>query len=76
MAQIDRVKEILSTLRVAFSVVVGIILLLIGGLVGRYDDNKVDAVFWLGVVITSLCIVVLIFLINKLAKKTKEIGDM
>lgn len=76
MAQIDRVREMLNTLRVALSLVVGTIVLLIGGLVDRYDHNEVDSVFWSGVIATAFCVLVVVFLINKITKKTNDIGEM
>ncbi len=39
MAKIDEIKEILNTFRIALSVIVGILVVLIGSAVGRYDNG-------------------------------------
>lgn len=48
MADIDEVKEILNTLRIALSIAFGVLVVLIGGIVKRYDAGKTDVIFWIG----------------------------
>lgn len=45
MAKIDEIKEILNTLRIALSITIGIIVVLIGSIVNRYDANMIDGIF-------------------------------
>jgi hypothetical protein len=45
MAKIDEVKEILNTLRVIFSVLVGVFVVLMSGLIKRIDNGKIDIFF-------------------------------
>jgi len=53
MGTIDEVKEILNTLRIAMSILFGIILILTGSLVKRYDLGNIDNLFWIGI---NICI--------------------
>lgn len=76
MAKIDEIKEILNTLRVGLSLLVGLIVLIVGSLINRYDNAKIDMIFLLGVGSTLFLIGVLIAIINKISKKTKEIKDL
>ena len=76
MATIDEVKEILNTLRIALSIIIGIIVVLTGSLVGRYDANRVDFIFWTGFIVTLILMIFVIVIVVKLSKKTKEIKDL
>jgi len=76
MGQLDKVKEILNTLRVAMSIMFGLLVVLVGALLKRYDIHTLDTVFWLGVVIAMLIIFIIVAIIKKIAKKTNEIGDL
>lgn len=76
MAKIDEIKEILNTLRVALSIVVGILIVLIGSAVGRYDKDSIDIIFWLTIVSCFVLIGLLLLIVQKLSEKTKEIKDL
>ena len=76
MAKIDEIKEILNTLRVAMSIAFGILVVLVGSLVKRYDVDKVDALFWIGVVFVFALLGLIVLVIKKISKKTKEIKDL
>jgi hypothetical protein len=76
MSKLDEVKEILNTLRVALSVGIGLLALVVSGLVGRLDDGRVDAVFWLGVMAAFLLVGGVFWIVRKLSDKTKEIKDL
>ncbi len=76
MAKIDEVKEILNTLRIALSITIGIIVVLVGSIVQRYDNDKIDNIFWLAVSGTFIFILFVVLIVNKLSKKTKEIKDL
>ena len=76
MSKIDEVKEILNTLRIALSLTIGVIVVLLGNIINRYDSNNIDEIFWLG---TIACFVLIFFvgiLVNKISNKTKEIKDL
>ena len=76
MGTIDEVKEILNTLRVAMSIAFGILVILIGSLIKRYDAENIDYIFWIGTLFVFVLFVAIILVIQKIAKKTKEIKDL
>lgn len=42
MSKLDEVKEILNTLRVAMSLSFGMLIIVVSGIIRRFDDNSVD----------------------------------
>ena len=76
MGKIDEVKELLNTLRVAMSIAFGILVVLIGSIVKRYDDNKVDILFWTGILLALAIMGAIVLIMLKIASKTKEIKDL
>ncbi len=76
MAKIDEIKEALNSLRIWLSLTVGIIVVVSGGLISRYDNVKIDAVFWSGMMLLFILLSVVILLIIKISKRTKEIGKL
>ena len=76
MAKIDEIKEVLNTLRVILSITVGIVVMLISGIVRRYDVGRVDEIFWIGIVATVLLTVFIFITVNKIFKNTKEIKEL
>jgi len=76
MGKIDKVKETLNTLRVAMSIAFGILVVLIGSLVKRYDVAKIDTIFWTGFVMGIILMAVIVGIMIKISKKTKEIEDL
>ncbi len=45
MAKIDEIKEILNTLRITMSIAFGILVVLVGSIVKRYDAHLIDTIF-------------------------------
>ena len=76
MSKLDEVKEILNTLRLALSITIGVIVVLLGSLVHRYDSGKTDLLFWSGLFISFVLVVFVVLIANKISKKTKEIKDL
>ena len=76
MGKIDEVKEILNTLRIAMSIAFGILVVIVGSLVKRFDNGQVDVLYWSGVFFAIAIIGVIMVLILKIAQKTKEIKDL
>ncbi len=76
MADIDEVKEILNTLRVAMSIGFGIFVLIIGKLTSLYQNGDFSEVFWMTVVASVLDMLAILFIVKKIAAKTKEIKDL
>ena len=76
MGTIDEVKEILNTLRIAMSILFGIIVVMTGSLVKRYDLGNIDNLFWIGICFMFVLMLALVMVIKKISKKTKEIKDL
>ena len=76
MAKIDEIKEILNTLRIAMSISFGMLAVLVGSVIKRYDAHLVDAVFWTGVFVSMVLIAFIAKIIKKISEKTKEIKDL
>lgn len=76
MGTIDEVKEILNTLRIAMSLIFGLMVILAGSLVKRYDTNNIDYIFWVGTMLVFVLMGALVLIIGKISKKTKEIKDL
>ena len=76
MGKIDEVKEILNTLRIALTIGMGIVVVIVGKLVDRFDANKVDSIFWLGIFVVIVLTGILSVIVLKLSGKTKEIKDL
>jgi hypothetical protein len=76
MGKIDEVKEILNTLRIALTIGMGIVVVIVGKLVDRFDANKVDGIFWLGIFVVIVLTGILSVIVLKLSGKTKEIKDL
>ena len=76
MAKIDEIKEILNTLRITMSIAFGILVIVVGSIIKRYDLDKIDDIFWIGVGFIFLLLGFLFFIIKKISNKTKEIKDL
>jgi len=76
MAKIDEIKEILNTLRVAMSIAFGILVILIGSIIKRYDAHNIDTVFWIGISFTFVVLLFIVVIVMKISNKTKEIKDL
>jgi F0F1-type ATP synthase assembly protein I len=76
MAKIDEIKEILNSLRIAMSIIAGIIVVLIGKLFTKFENNQFDFIFWLIIVVTILVIIAEATIVFNISKKTKEIKDL
>jgi len=55
---------------------IGIIIVLIGSIVNRYDKCNIDGIFWTAVIVCFILIVFIMMIVNKISKKTKEIKDL
>ena len=76
MADIDEVKEILNTLRVAMSIGFGIFVLIIGKLTVLYQNSDFSEIFWMTVFASLLDMLVILFIVRKISTKTKEIKEL
>lgn len=76
MARLDEIKEILNTLRLFFSIGIGLVVILTGSLINKEQSKDIDLYFWFGSVIDFILIIGLIFIIKSIKKNTKIIKDL
>ena len=76
MAKIDEIKEILNSLRVGLSIIVGLIVLTTGSLINKEQADMVDVYFWLGLFLDIILLLLFIKIIFSIKKHTKEIRDL
>ena len=76
MAKIDEIKEILNTLRIWLSLTIGLVVVIVSGLIKRYDLNKIDWIFYSGSFLFFVLLFVILLIIIKISNKTKEIKDL
>jgi hypothetical protein len=76
MAKIDEIKEILNTLRLFFSIGIGLIVVLTGSLIKKEEINNIDIYFYIGSIIDFILIVGLFFLVKSIKNNTKKIKDL
>ena len=75
MAKIDKIKEILNTLRVLLSLSIGLILGLAAKVSDFYDREVFDARFYLALISINFLIFIIIYIAIKIKSKTEEIED-
>jgi len=76
MGKIDEVKEILTSLRVAFSVIIGLLVIVIGVLINKEKASDIDIYFWIGLFFTLLLSMALIYVVKSIIKHIKEIKEI
>ena len=76
MAKIDEIREILNTLRIMMSIAFGMLVVLIGSIIKRYDAHSIDVIFWIGVAFTFILLLFIVAVVVKISNKTKEIKDL
>ena len=76
MAKLDEVKEILNTLRIWLSLTMGLIVIVTGGLISRYDRELIDGLFYSGFFALFILLLVVVFIAFSISKKTKQIKEL
>ncbi|RLA06665.1 MAG: hypothetical protein DRQ51_08755 [Gammaproteobacteria bacterium] len=74
--KIDEIKEILNTLRLFFSIMVGLIALLTSALIHKQQMLDLDIYFWLGVLLDLSLIVGLLFILRSIKNNIKIIRSL
>lgn len=54
----------------------GMLVIVVGGIINRFDNNLVDTVFWLGALFAVFLLVIIFLLIIRISQKTKEIKEL
>jgi len=77
MAKIDEIKERINWLKELFKILVMILIAVIAGISKLYLDGKFDNIlFYLGVFLSIVIIIWLIFLFSKINKDIKKLRDL
>lgn len=76
MAKIDEIKEILNTLRLFFSIGIGLVVIITGSLIKKEEVNNIDLYFWIGSIVDFILIIGLVYLIKSIKHNTKIIKDL
>ncbi|MEA3451358.1 MAG: hypothetical protein U9Q83_05585 [Bacteroidota bacterium] len=76
MARIDEIKEILTSLRVGFSVIIGLLVVVVGVLINKEKASDIDIYFWIGLGFVLLLSVGLIYVVKSIIKHLKEIREI
>jgi len=74
IAKIDEIKEILTSLRVGFSVIIGLLVVLVGVLIQK--EKASDIYFWIGLIFVVLLSAGLVFMVKSTLRHIKEIRDI
>ena len=76
MSQLDRTKELLTTLRAAFGIIIAIILTVTAGLIKMYYNGHTDVLFYLGASFDIIFVLSLLIILKYIVKSIKEIGEL
>jgi len=76
MAEIDEVKEILNSLRVAMSITIGLLVVIVGAIIRMERDNQIDAFFYLGIAMALLLLIAFFKIVISLRKNIRKIKDL
>ena len=76
MAKIDKIKEILNSLRVGLSIVSAFIITLGGALGSLYSKQSIDLLFWMIFVFILVFVFVGYVIIHKIRLKTDELEEL
>ena len=71
---IDKIKEILNTLRIWLTMLYGSLVVLIGGLANEIKNNELDTLFFLGVGLAFILLFAIVFITTKISKYLKQIN--
>jgi hypothetical protein len=69
MAKLDQAKEIVNNTRLAITLLVGTELVLVGALVGYYNQENFGFLFWLGIDVAIFLQFILLFFTRTLILK-------
>ena len=64
MARIDEIKEILTSLRVGFTVIIGLLVVVVGVLINKEKASDIDVYFWIGLIFVLLLSAGLIYVVK------------
>jgi len=76
MAQIDEMKEILTSLRMGLTIIVGLLVVIVGATINLERQDDTGIYFYLGLASSLILIVAFLQTIRYIKKFTKRIKDL
>ncbi len=76
LSKLDKQKEILTTLRVFFTVLMAVVVAIGSGLSSLVNSNTLNETFYIGVSLEILLICLITFVLIRLKKETDKIERM
>ncbi|MDZ7289247.1 MAG: hypothetical protein ONB44_20055 [candidate division KSB1 bacterium] len=76
MAEIDEIKERISYLKNFLTIIVGVLVVTIGGVMNLYLSDKIGMVFWLGIIVVVSLVLASVRLMMLIEKLLKRLGEL
>jgi len=76
MAKVDEMKEILNSLRVGMSIIVGLLVIIVGATINLERNNEIGIYFYFGLVSSIILIIAFLQIIRYIKKFTRKIKDL
>ena len=76
MAKIDEIKEILNSLRLGLSIIVGLIVVITGALIRKEQLDKIDIYFFVGLMLDVILLFLFMKIIKSIKKNTEKIRNL
>lgn len=76
MAKIDELKERLTTQRLYLSLAVGLQVILVGALIGRFREGMLDIFYWIGIDLSVFLLIMMSWIFKVIERNTKKIGEL
>ena len=75
MSKSEEIKERINYLKGFLTILIGIVVLICGGLVSLHLKDQINEVFWLGVSVIALILLVCLVLMIKIENHLKKLGE-
>jgi hypothetical protein len=76
VAKIDKIKEILNSLRIGLSIISALLITLGGTLGSLYKKDEIDIIFWVSSLLFFGFLIAGFVIIHKIKIKTDELEDL
>ncbi len=76
MAKLDKINKEIDLIKSFLFLVLAIFISIIIGLITRYDNEKIDTIFWIGFFIEPIILFIAFKISKILVKKIKELEEL
>jgi hypothetical protein len=76
MGKLDEVKEHIGALKTYLSLIVAVVLASGAGVAKLYDDNNISLLFWLGIAVIVIAIIVFMLISKSMHNNIKKLKDL